>query len=309
MLKWHRFYKENTRLVFGKISEMGTNVSVLITVRNVEQYIFHCLTSLLNQTFNDFEIIVVDDVSDDETKEIIERFSDERIRYFRNKSWLGLSQSRNECLKHANGDYVFFTDGDCVVYKNWIEEGLKYLEATDCVGVEGKTYYVSKDYNPTRSDDIVENKKGGQFMTCNIAYKKNTLQNIGGFDQRFTYLEDRDLAFRALRRGKIPFNPQMMVNHQKKTFRPKQFVRAGKILRNRVLLYKKYRDKVCFIWRIAYPNDLLALMFPPLIFASFFGNAYKSKADYALFPFIYVRLIYERLNFWDMCVRERIFLI
>jgi glycosyltransferase involved in cell wall biosynthesis len=288
---------------------MGTNVSVLVTVRNVEQYIDYCLTSLLDQTFNDFEIIVVDDASNDNTKEKIEKFSDKRIRYFRNKNWLGLSQSRNECLKHANGDYVFFTDGDCVVSKNWIEEGLRYLKTTDCIGIEGKTYYVSKEYKPTRSDDVVENKTGGQFMTCNIAYKKKVLQSIGGFDARFTFHEDRDLALRALKRGKIRFNPQMIVYHQKRTFKPKQFVKNGKILRNKVLLYKKFGEKPPSVWRIVNPTDLLAIIFPLLIFKNLFRNVYKSKDDFNLLPFIYVRIIYERLEFWEMCARERIFLI
>jgi GT2 family glycosyltransferase len=156
---------------------------------------------------------------------------------------------------------------------------------------------------------VVENKTGRLFMTCNIAYKKNTLEKIGGFDERFTYLEDRDLALRALKQGKIRFNPQMIVHHQKKTLKPKQFVQTGKILRNRVLLYKKFRDKPLFVWRIAYPNDLLAIIFPPLIFASLFRNVYKTKEDFALFSFIYVKLVYERLTLWDMCARERVFLI
>jgi glycosyltransferase involved in cell wall biosynthesis len=288
---------------------MGANVSILITVRNVEQYIAHCLTSLLDQTFNDFEIIVVDDASNDNTKEIIKKFCDNRIRYFRNKNWLGLSQSRNKCLKQANGDYVFFTDGDCAVSKNWIEEGLKYLKTANFIGIEGKTYYVSKEYKPTRSDDVVENKTGGLFMTCNIAYKKTVLESIGGFDERFTFHEDRDLALRALRQGKIRFNPQMIVYHQKKTLKPKQFVQKGKILRNRVLLYKKLGDKLNFIWRIVNPKDLMAIIFPPLIFTSLFQNVYKTKEDFALFSFIYVKLVYERLTLWDMCARERVFLI
>jgi len=288
---------------------MGTAVSVLITIKNVEHYIANCLTSILDQTFHDFEIIIVDDVSSDNTKKIIEEFKDKRIRYFRNKKWLGLSESRNECLKHSEGDYVFFTDGDCVVSKNWIEEGLKYLNTADCIGVEGKTYYVSKEYKPTRSDDVVENKKGGSFMTCNIAYKKAVLRSIGGFDNRFSFHEDRDLGLRALKYGRIRFNPQMLVYHQKKTFQPKQFVKNGKILRNRVLLYKKFGDKPLFVWRIANPKDLASIIFPPLIFANLFGNVYKSKNDFNLFPFIYVRLIYERLEFWDMCVRERTFII
>ncbi len=94
---------------------MGINVSILITVRNVEQYIDRCLKSILQQTFTDFEVILIDDLSNDKTKDIIEKFTDKRIRYFRNKELLGLSQSRNECVKQARGDFVFFTDGDCVV--------------------------------------------------------------------------------------------------------------------------------------------------------------------------------------------------
>ena len=288
---------------------MNPNVSVVLTVKNVEKYISNCLKSILNQTFGNFEIIIIDDVSSDKTRVIIEKFRDNRIKYIRNSKWIGLSRSRNKCLEHATGDYLFFTDGDCTVSKNWIEEGLRYLNSPDCIGVEGKTYYVSKECKPTRSDDVVENKKGGLFMTCNIAYKKAVLESIGGFDERFTFHEDRDLALRALKYGKIPFSHQMIAFHQKKTFKPKQFVKNGKILRNSVLLYKKFRDKPYLVGRIANPKDLITIMFPILVFASLFRNVYKTKDDFNLFPYIYVRLIYERLEFWDMCVRERVFLI
>jgi len=288
---------------------MNPKVSVVLTVKNVEKYISNCLKSILNQTFSNFEIIIIDDVSSDKTRVIIEKFKDTRIKYIRNSKWIGLSRSRNKCLEQATGDYLFFTDGDCTVSTNWIEEGLRYLNSPDCIGVEGKTYYVSEECKPTRSDDVVENKKGGLFMTCNIAYKKVVLESIGGFDERFTFHEDRDLALRALKYGKIPFSHQMIAFHQKKTFNPKQFVKNGKILRNSVLLYKKFRDKPYLVGRMANPKDLMTIMFPILVFASLFRNVYKTKDDFNLFPYIYVRLIYERLEFWDMCVRERVFLI
>jgi glycosyltransferase involved in cell wall biosynthesis len=288
---------------------MGKTVSILLTVRNVEQYIDKCLTSILQQTFTDFEVILVDDLSNDKTKDIIEKFTDKRIRYFRNKELLGLSQSRNECVKQARGDFVFFTDGDCVVSPNWLQEGIKYLKTAGYVGVEGKTYYISKEYKPTRSDDVVENKTGELFMTCNIAYKKAIIERIGGFDKRFTYHEDRDLALRALKQGRIFFNPKMVVYHQKKTLTPIQFLKKGKILRNNVLLYKKSKERPLFIGRIVYPKDLLAIIFPPLIFTSLFRNVNKTKEDFALFSFIYIKLVYERLTLWDMCAKERVFLI
>src|SRR5665647_3610367 len=207
-------------ITFWESKEMGTNVSVLLTVRNVDKYISYCISALLNQTYNDFEIIIIDDVSSDNTKKMIEKFTDNRIRYIRNTEWLGLSKSRNKCLELANGDYLFFTDGDCAVSKNWISEGLKYLKNTDNVGIEGKTYYVSKEYKSTRSDDVVENKKGGLFMTCNIAYKKQVLKIIGGFDEKFTFHEDRDLAFRALKQGKIAVSYTHLRAHERKTFTP-----------------------------------------------------------------------------------------
>ena len=287
------------------------SVSVAICVKNSEKYIADCLISLLNQTHTDFEIVIVDDLSTDNTQKEIEKFTDKRIKYFRNPKVLGLSNSRNQCLKLANNQYMFFTDSDCIVSKNWIEEGLKYLELTNSVGVEGKTYYVSEDYKPTRSDSVIENKQGGEFLTSNIAYKKNVIESIGGFDERLFYLEDRDLALRVIKQGKIFFNPKMIVRHQKKSLNKEQFVQEGKRLRNRVLLYKKSKDKPrsLFFGRIVGPADFAGLIFPPLIFVGIISKRHKSKADFDLIPFIYVRLVIERLNFWDMCAREKVFLI
>jgi len=288
---------------------METVVSVLIVVKNEENYISSCLSSLLAQTFKNFEIVIVDDLSSDATKEKIFAFDDERIHYFVNKKFIGRSGSRNKSLELAKGKYLFFTDGDCCVNKNWIEEGMKYLKNPNVIGVEGKTIYVSEEYKPTRSDFVVENSRGGQFMTCNIAYKRDALEKIGGFDERLTHLEDRDIALRAIKQSQIIFNDKMIVHHQKKTMSPRQFLKTADILGNRVLLYKKFGDSTLFLWRIAMPIDLAELIFPPIIFGSFLVNKYKSKKDFDLFPYIYVKLLLERLRFWKICAKERVFLL
>jgi len=288
---------------------MEPSVSIVMTVKNVENYIARCIKSILDQAFNDFEIVIIDDMSNDNTKNIIEKFDDKRIKYFQNTKWLGISKSRNRGFKYTTGEYVFFTDGDCTVSKNWIEQGLTYLKDPKCVGVEGKIYYVSNDYEPSFSDHVTENKCGGHFMTGNVAYKKSVIERVGGFDERYTYFEDRDLALRAMKFGRIDFNPEMIVYHPKNILKPRQFVQVGKRIRNWVLLYKKFGEKPSSLWRIVRPLDLIAMIFPPLVFASFFRNRYKHKEDFVLFPFIYLKLIYERLNLWDMCIRERIFLI
>lgn len=278
-------------------------------VYNVEKYIRGCIKALLNQTIKDFEIVIVDDGSTDNTRKIIEDFDDKRIRYFRNKKNIGVAESRNKCIKLSRSENLFFTDGDCIVSKNWLEQGLKFLKEKGCVGVEGRTHYVAEDYKPTCSDRVIKNEKPGQFMTCNIAYKKSFVERIGGFDKRYIYNSDRDLALRVMKLGKISFNPDMIVYHQKRTLKPMQFVQFGKKIRNRVLLYKRFGERKFMLWRIVHPSNLMTILFPPLILVNFFRSRYRTKEDLVLFPFIYVKMIYARLNLWDMCARERVFLI
>jgi glycosyltransferase involved in cell wall biosynthesis len=296
--------------------ENKVKVSVVICVKDVQNYIEKCIRSLLNQSFKDFEIIIIDDGSIDNTESIIKKFNNgNRIKYFKNKRNLGIAKSRNIGLKLSNGEYIFFTDGDCVAAEDWIEQGVKYLKNSDCVGVEGKIYYVSKTYKPTFSDHVSENKCGGLFMTGNMAYKKSVIESIGGFDERYTYFEDRDLGLRAKKVGKICFNPNMIVYHQKHTMTLKYFLKRAERMKNIPLLFKKFRDKESSgripsrMWRIINPFDLLIILYPPLVISSLAIHRFKSKEDWTLFPFIWPKKICERLNLWYMCAKEKVFLI
>ena len=285
-----------------------TAVSVLICVRNVEKYIGNCLRSILDQTYNDFEIVLIDDLSTDKTKEMVTGFNDKRIRYFRNKKWRGIAKNRNLGLKYAKGDFVFFTDGDCIVSKDWIEQGVKFLKNPDCAGVEGRICYVSEDYIPTFCDHTYESAQG-KFMTGNIAYKKNVVESVRGFDERYSYHEDRDLGLRILKNGKIKFNPNMIVYVQKQILSPNELVRHSPILKNRVYLFKRFKDKESVSWRIVDPWSLAKIICPPLVFASLFSDKFKTLDDYKLLPFTYPQIISERLYLWRECARERVFLL
>ena len=284
-------------------------VSVAMCVRNVDKYIEKCINSVLNQSFSDFEIVIIDDMSEDKTREIIERFNDTRVKLFKNEKWLGIAPSRNECLQRAKGQFIFFTDGDCVVCENWIKEGLKYFESPNVVGVEGRIIYVSEDYTPTFSDGIQENRFGGVFMTGNIAYRREIIQMIGGFDESLTYLEDRDLGFRALRCGEICFAPKMIVVHPKTIVTPKKYIRYSTNNVNRVRIFKNSGIKEFFVWRIYSPINLAKILFPPLIFASLFSKKFKNRNDFRLFPYTYVILLLERINLWKAAAIERVFLV
>ena len=283
--------------------------SVTLCVKNVEKYIDNCLSAILNQTFTDFEVIIVDEYdSNDQTRRIIENFKDKRVRYFKNQQWLGISRSRNLSVKYARGDYIFFTDGDCIVSKDWIEQGIKFIQSSACAGVEGKSYYVSAEYKPTFSDHTYRSKRGG-FMTNNIAYKKSAIESVNGFDERYSYHEDRDLALRIQKRNTIAFNPKMIVFVQKENVTYKRLLRHSPIIKNRVYLFKRFRDKELISWRIVDLRSLIKLLCPPTVFLSLVFNNFKSTDDYRLIPFTYLNALSERFNLWKECVKERVFLI
>lgn len=288
---------------------MNPDVSVVMCARNAEKYIGNCVGSILNQTFQNFEIVLVDDMSSDNTANIVTKFNDKRIRYIRNKEWLKIPRSRNEGLKHAKGKYIFFTDADCTVSPNWIEEGLKYLEHKNCIGVEGKITYVSEDYEPTFSDHVMENTSGGQFMTGNEAFTKDVVLAVGGFDERMGSLTDRDFGLRAMKHGKICFNPNMIVYHPQVTQTPTALIKSAANTADRVFLFKKFGERKLMFWRIVEPFNLTKAIFPPLILVSLFFNRFNTISDFRLLPYTYVHVILERLQLWKTCAIERVFLI
>jgi glycosyltransferase involved in cell wall biosynthesis len=308
------YYAAKLKKLEAEGKEVKPEVSVCICVRASDAFIGGCIRSLLNQTHDDFEIIVVEDPPFDNTAKIIASFHDRRLIYERNQSTFGISRSRNRCLRLSRGNYVFFTDADCVVSPDWIAKGLSsFALRRGIIGVEGRTYYVSKDYKPTYSDrSYVRNLSGGEFMTCNIAYKKKSILKIGGFDERYYGSEDRDLALRAMRTGEICFNPEMIVFHQKRTKNPQTYLYMGKRLGQdhpRVLLYKRFGEKGLSFWRFFNPLNLAIMLCPPLILVNLFFSSFKTRKDFALLPYAYVFAVFERLQFWATCARERVFLI
>ncbi len=284
--------------------------SIIIATYNMEKQIKNAIRSILSQTEPAFELIIVDDASTDHTKEIIAQIKDKRIIYVKNPHNLGKSLSRNKAVKIARSNYIFFTDADCRVDKKWIQEGLKLLKEKDCVGVEGKIYYVSKQYQPTYSDRVVQNLSGGEYMTANIAYKKNVLLKVKLFDKRFERNQDRDLALKAKEMGRIHFNKNMIVYHAISKWNPlAYFLSASWVYYRAVLLYKVHHEKYNTQFGIYEPKKLITIIFPFLLIAKLFMDKYKSKEDYILFLLIYPRIIYERLLLWKYCLKEKVFII
>lgn len=109
-------------------------VSVIIPVYNVEKYIAETIESVLAQTYQDFEIIIVDDESPDNSIEICRRFTDERIRIFQQKN-RGLAGARNTGIRHSQGNYIALLDSDDLWLSEKLERQVNFLETHPQVGV------------------------------------------------------------------------------------------------------------------------------------------------------------------------------
>ena len=215
-------------------------ISVVIPTYNRAKLLKECLTSLCKQEYKNFEVIVVDDGSKDQTKEIVDSFKknlDIKYIFQENK---GPACARNLGIKMASGDIVAFIDDDCIASRQWLKA---INEAFDgqIGGVEGKTI---PKHALTPFSHCVINLYGGRYPTCNIAYKKAILNKIY-FDESFPacyhFREDSDLAFTIIENGyTIKFASEALVYHL--------FVEESwsKVLKNKIrffidpLLFKKH---------------------------------------------------------------------
>jgi glycosyltransferase involved in cell wall biosynthesis len=125
-------------------------VSVIIPVYRVEKYISATVKSVLEQTYKNLELIIVDDESPDRSVEICQQFTDSRIKIIRQKN-RGLAGARNTGIRHAQGEYIAFLDGDDLWTSKKLEKHVEHLDKSLSVGLS---------FSPSRFIDEEGNAKG-----------------------------------------------------------------------------------------------------------------------------------------------------
>lgn len=181
-------------------------VSVHIPCYNGEKYIAEALQSVLDQTFHDFEIIVVNDGSTDRTEDIIKGFCDERIKYYYQEN-IGLARTRNRQLELSNGELIAFLDQDDLWFPTKLEKQIPLFEENPNVGlVYSKTIYFNNKSDFCQLSKTKKHHAGylfrellkGNFISVQSAViRKSVLDNLNGwFDERFNIVGDADLFLR-----------------------------------------------------------------------------------------------------------------
>ncbi len=196
-------------------------VSVVIPVFNREDFIERCLHSVLDQDFKEeYEVIVIDDGSYDATKEKIAAMKDPRIAFHSNGSNQGLSFSRNIGVSLARGEVVAFTDSDCIVDRQWLEELLRpFMLDADTMIVGGKIKSPpSRGYwsmvNQDRDFIAAHNGYVAQIRGCNMAFRKKFLED-NPFDERLLLAaDDWDICERCHKQNKkVYYTQEALVTH------------------------------------------------------------------------------------------------
>ncbi|GCE45878.1 GT2 family glycosyltransferase [Thermosporothrix hazakensis] len=260
---------------------MSIEVSVVVPTCNRNELLERCLEALVSQDFapDAYEILIVDDAASHATRQLIERWQNKTlpcIRYLAGKK-CGPAVARNLAWRQARGRFIAFTDDDCQPQHDWLSAGMAAFQ--DGTGALSGRVIVPLPPVPTDYERNAALLSNSDFVTANCFLRRDVLERLNGFDERFTapWREDSDLFF-SLLKADIPWKhvPQAIVVHP---IRPAPWgisIQQQQKSMFNALLYKKhpelYRERVQATPPLQYYGMLSALLL------AVFGLSRRSKA-------------------------------
>lgn len=256
-------------------------VSVIMATYNRARLMERALQSALNQTYRDFEIIVVDDGSTDNTAEIIGKYveKDSRVRYIKHDANKGAAASWNTGIAASGGKYIAFIDSDDVWYEDKLEKQVKIFEAASpdvgvvCSGFV-KMEKHRKKYCPmipeVRQKDMDARKcllKRNFALTSTTMIRRDCLESAGLFDERMPRFQQWDLMIRISKSYRFVFIDEPLVENYPQ--RDSLSADPSKTLQGWEIIFEKYFDeftcdKKLLAYRYNHIGSLLMLAGDPV---------------------------------------------
>lgn len=189
-------------------------VSIIMPAYNHAKFISKAIESVLNQTYQNFELIIIDNYSEDNTEEIVASYKDDRIKYLKFRNNGIIAASRNQGIKCAKGEFIAFLDSDDIWYRSKIEKQLPHFQVPEIIGVASDATLVAgipyfRNINFGRSKfgyvdycyrDVLN---CNPIMTSSLIVRRTALKYSGYFDESrdFSFIEDWELWLRMARYG------------------------------------------------------------------------------------------------------------
>jgi len=205
------------------MSLKNPKITVLLSVYNDEKYIGESIDSILDQTFKDFELLIVDDCSTDGTVDVIRKYKDSRIRLVVNKKNVDITRSLNKGLKLARGKYIARLDSDDVSIPKRLEKQFNFLEDNkDYAAVGSRTEYIDGDGNhigywkqEISAEEIFYALSYRCCLTSSsMMFNRETVSKIGNYDESSSHAEDYEIFYRISRKHKIYVIPEYLIKYR-----------------------------------------------------------------------------------------------
>ena len=198
-------------------------ISVVLCVKNGCPYITQAITSVINQNYKNFELILINDASSDGTLDLIREIQskDDRVVLVNNDKSIGLTKSLNVGLKAAKGIFVARIDHDDLWLKDKLSRQLEAFELDDGILLVATAYEEEDLFGRWRRTPIlpvcVSDKEIRQvlyrfnpFFHSSIMIRRSTLEQLGGYDESYRYAQDYELWTRVLKCGRAVTLPQVL---------------------------------------------------------------------------------------------------
>lgn len=185
-------------------------VSVLLAVYNGEKYLRRSIESVLNQTYEDFELLIGFNGTIDKSKEIVEEFDDNRIRVFDYGMDSGKSKTLNKLLKEAKGEWLAMQDDDDIWFPKKLELQMKVAKELDYDVIGSKIFYCDEldkitgqpKISTEHSEIVLKSMKGdNQIANSSAIFRTNITKEINGWDETLAGIEDFDFWLKLMSKG------------------------------------------------------------------------------------------------------------
>lgn len=208
-------------------------ISIIVVNWNTVDYIQKCLDSIYAQKYNNFEVIVVDNASSDDSVELIKKnFS--KVQLIQNNDNLGFAEGNNIGIKHSRGEIIALINPDAVIEKEWLSTIVKVLQSSDKIGAAvGKIFYLEEQcdknavfctWSKIDACSAMPYNFNGNEPFSNVDYlsgaamivKKDVIEKIGLLDaDYFLYFDETDWCARMIRAGyDLTYTPYALVWHK-----------------------------------------------------------------------------------------------
>jgi glycosyltransferase involved in cell wall biosynthesis len=239
-------------------------ISVVLPTYNRSEILPRAIESVLQQTINDFELIVVDDASTDDTERVVARYDDCRISLLSHDDNRGGSAARNTGVNIATGDYIAFLDSDDEWVPNKLEAQLNELRSRSSDWIATYCDYTVSDHRQTNriqrclsellftNDGFGPPREGGEELipyilmmsfalggASNLFVRVDAVREVRGFDEDFQRHQDYEFLIRLLKRGQLSYlDEELTIKHEYDS------PTAEKVALGKKKFFEKFRDDI-----------------------------------------------------------------